>query len=171
MSKFVLGDTTVVTREGIPRREDPDRIVVQLRQTRSVAPERAHAHAGFRVWQPGYLPSAALALRDVLLISADVAGTTRVVDVLTKYKEGPFRWLAIEQSPILGGETATLGLPFELTEDRVGDLPAVFYSFPVDTSDAPGGSITIRRCVWERGGFLMSLEPPARISRRRRCRA
>lgn len=163
MPEITLGQTVVVTgqaptaRPGSGSGPQPKIQPASLREVRAMA--------DFPVRQPSYLPSAGLALAGVGMRVGSDSGQTRVLRVLSKFRESASQWLTLQQSP-LPGTPARLLIPdgLDLRAGRVGDYPAAFYTLRVSASDMPGGHVSITHGLWEADGCLLILAAPATSS-------
>lgn len=169
MTQIVLGTVTVVsggdpkvsgpTSDPAIASEQADAFFIEDRQ---VSLREARALADFAIRQPTYLPYAGLALEAVGLETLVSPGARRVISATSKYSDGSFLWLAIQQSRIFtgGDQSHPEVIPYDLEQGRVGERPAAFFSHPVAASAMPGGQITVTHCLWEHEGFLMEIRAP-----------
>lgn len=158
MDKINLGRVEVFFREGSP---DPQPRSAPNRsgrlEPRTVTLEEAQQIAGWKVWQPAYLP-----FGDMKLDKVHITGTDAALDsVVLKYKRDSAHWLVIRQQLIRESSTVRrIPVPFPLRETVVNGHPAALFNHAVTATDLPGGQLGLLCCNWEHEDFLMELEAP-----------
>lgn len=160
MTRIVLGSIAVAAHPGSPAAQP---LRAQPRgERRTVSLDEARAAAGFALRQPPGTSSPELASPRIDLLRVDAPGGPQVAGVLSRFREGPGRWLVLRQIRLGAAEAVPheIGIPHALREGRIGARPAAFFAHAVPATDLPGGQVIITHCLWEDDGCLLELQAP-----------